>query len=144
MDRLIRSGEKGSPASVASPRGLAGLGFAAVLGSLCVALVVSIVMAVTLGPADISPATAWQIGIHQFWPDLVSANWPAAHERIVWHIRLPRALLAVLVGATLAVVGTVLQAMVRNPLADPTILGGTSGAAAGAVNAHERNAGRRS
>ena len=38
-----------------------------------------------------------------------------------------------LVGATLAVVGTVLQAMVRNPLADPTILGGTAGAAVGAV-----------
>ena len=134
MDRLIRSGAKRSHGGVAAPRGLAGLGFAAVLGSLCVALAVSIVMAVTLGPADISPVTAWRIGIHRFWPDLVLADWPAAHERIVWHIRLPRAVLALLVGATLAVVGTVLQAMVRNPLADPTILGGTSGAAAGAVS----------
>ena len=134
MDRLIRSGAKRSPGGGVGPRGLAGLGFAAVLGGLCAALAVSILLAVTLGPADISPATAWRIGIHQFWPDAVSASWPAAHERIVWHIRLPRALLAMLVGATLAVVGTVLQAMVRNPLADPTILGGTSGAAAGAVS----------
>jgi len=134
MDRLIRPSGNRSPGGVAAPIGLAGLGFAAVLGGLCLALTVSLVLAVTLGPADISPATAWQIGVHQFWPDVVSANWPAAHERIVWHIRLPRALLAVLVGATLAVVGTVLQAMVRNPLADPTILGGTSGAAAGAVS----------
>ena len=119
---------------VVGPRGLAGLGLATVLGALCVVLAASIVLAVTLGPADISPVTAWRIGVHQFWPDMVSVDWPAAHERIVWHIRLPRALLAVLVGATLAVVGTVLQAMVRNPLADPTILGGTSGAAAGAVS----------
>ena len=116
------------------PGGVTGLGFAAALGGLCSLLAASIVLAVTLGPADISPVTGWRIGLHQLWPDMVQADWPAAHERIVWHIRLPRALLAVLVGATLAVVGTVLQAMVRNPLADPTILGGTSGAAAGAVS----------
>ena len=134
MAKLIRSGTARSPAEAARARRVAGLGFAAVLAGLCVVLAVSIVVAVTLGPADISPTTAWRIGIHQFWPDAVSAGWPGAHERIVWHIRLPRAILAVLVGATLAVVGTVLQAMVRNPLADPTILGGTSGAAAGAVS----------
>ena len=125
MNRLTRF-------SAMRPRRMMGLGFAAGLAALCVALVASLVLAVTLGPADISPVTAWRIGIHQFWPDAVSANWPAAHERIVWHIRLPRALLAALVGATLAVVGAVLQAMVRNPLADPTILGGTAGAASGA------------
>ena len=134
MTRLIRSTITRSLGGAAHPRRVAGLGFAAVLGSLCVVIAVSIVMAVTLGPADISPMTAWRIGIHQLWPDAVPDYWPSAHERIVWHIRLPRALLAVLIGATLAVVGTVLQAMVRNPLADPTILGGTSGAAAGAVS----------
>ena len=134
MAKLIRLGTARSPGEPPRARSVAGLGFAAVLAGLCVVLAVSIVVAVTLGPADISPTTAWRIGIHQFWPDAVSAGWPGAHERIVWHIRLPRAILAVLVGATLAVVGTVLQAMVRNPLADPTILGGTSGAAAGAVS----------
>ena len=127
MNRLIRF-------SAIRPRRMMGLGFAAGMAGLCVALVASLILAVTLGPADISPVTAWRIGIHQFWPDAVSANWPSAHERIVWHIRLPRALLAALVGATLAVVGAVLQAMVRNPLADPTILGGTAGAASGAVS----------
>ena len=133
INRLVRFGANGPPDG-ARPRGLAGGGLAIALAGLCVALAVSIVLAVTLGPADISPVTAWRIGIHQFWPEATPADWPTAHERIVWHIRLPRALLAVLVGATLAVVGTVLQAMVRNPLADPTILGGTSGAAAGAVS----------
>ncbi|MCE2459088.1 MAG: iron ABC transporter permease [Dehalococcoidia bacterium] len=134
MTKLLRSGTTRSLGYVVRPLRIAGFGFAAALGVLCVALAVSIVLAVTLGPADIFPMTAWRIGIHQLWPDVASADWPAAHERIVWHIRLPRALLAVLVGATLSVVGTVLQAMVRNPLADPTILGGTSGAAAGAVS----------
>ena len=134
MAKLIRLRAARSPGESDPARRMAGLGFVTVLAGLCVVLAVSIVVAVTLGPADISPATAWRIGIHQFWPDAVSADWPGAHERIVWHIRLPRAILAVLVGATLAVVGTVLQAMVRNPLADPTILGGTSGAAAGAVS----------
>ena len=134
INRLIRSSAKGSSGGASRPHWVAGFGFTAALAALGVGLVVSIVLAVTLGPADISPLTAWRIGVHQFWPDAVSADWLAAHERIVWHIRLPRALLAVLVGATLAVVGTALQAMVRNPLADPTILGGTSGAAAGAVS----------
>ncbi len=134
MAALVRSGVMRSLGGVARIPCVASLGFASVLVALSVALAVSIVLSVTLGPADISPVTAWLIGIHQFWPDAVSVDWPAAHERIVWHIRLPRALLAVLIGATLAVVGTVLQAMVRNPLADPTILGGTSGAAAGAVS----------
>lgn len=54
-------------------------------------------------------------------------------ERLVTEARLPRVLLAVVIGAVLAMVGCVLQAMVRNPLADPSILGGTSGASLGAV-----------
>ena len=134
MSKPIRSGITRLLGGVTRPVRTAGLGFVAVSLGVCIAIAVAIVLAVTLGPADISPITAWRIAIHQFWPDAVAADWPSAHERIVWHIRLPRALLAVLVGATLAVVGTVLQAMVRNPLADPTILGGTSGAAAGAVS----------
>ena len=132
--RLIRSGGPPSLGGLTRLRGMMRLGFATMLGGLCVVLALSILLAVTLGPADISPVTAWRIGIHQFWPDVVSVDWLPAHERIVWYVRLPRALLAVLVGATLAVVGTVLQAMVRNPLADPTILGGTAGAAVGAVS----------
>ena len=52
---------------------------------------------------------------------------------IIWQIRAPRVVLAMLVGAGLAVVGVAVQAMVRNPLADPYVLGVESGAAAGAV-----------
>lgn len=58
----------------------------------------------------------------------------AAHD-IVWLLRLPRLLLAALTGAGLAVAGVVMQALVRNPLADPYILGVSSGASLGAAAA---------
>ncbi len=102
---------------------LAGLGFGVVL---------SVVVAVAIGTADIAPSDAWRIALNQLF-GVGDPSWSGAQERIVWDIRLPRALLAVLVGSSLAVSGTALQAMVRNPMADPTILGGTSGAGVGAV-----------
>jgi len=52
---------------------------------------------------------------------------------IVWSIRLPRVILAMLVGGALATAGTTLQAIARNPLADPTLIGVSGGAALGAV-----------
>ncbi|HWO64673.1 MAG TPA: iron ABC transporter permease [Umezawaea sp.] len=57
----------------------------------------------------------------------------ASQYRIVWDIRLPRVLLAAVVGAGLSVVGVAVQAMVRNALADPYVLGISSGASVGAV-----------
>lgn len=54
-------------------------------------------------------------------------------DSIVWQLRAPRVLLGALVGAGLALVGTALQAVTRNPLADPHLLGVSSGAAFGAV-----------
>lgn len=56
-----------------------------------------------------------------------------AHSAILWSVRLPRVLLAALVGGGLAVVGAVLQAVFRNPMADSGLLGVGSGAALGAV-----------
>lgn len=57
----------------------------------------------------------------------------AKHINIVWNIRLPRVLLASLVGASLAVAGAAFQGLLRNPLADPFTLGVSSGASVGAV-----------
>ncbi|MEC6745693.1 iron ABC transporter permease [Pseudomonas qingdaonensis] len=59
--------------------------------------------------------------------------WTAGQEHIVWLIRVPRMLLGALVGGGLAMIGAVLQAVTRNPLADPHLLGVTSGATLGAV-----------
>src|ERR1700752_793585 len=63
-------------------------------------------------------------------------GWPHAGEAgrlIFWEIRLPRAVLGALVGASLGVAGAALQGYLRNPLAEPTLLGVSGGAALGAV-----------
>lgn len=101
--------------------------------ALCVvALLASLVLATGLGSTAIAPAEVIDairsVAAKGF--DLSRAT-PA--ETIVWQIRLPRALLGALVGALLAASGVVLQALVRNPLADPYILGVSSGASAGAA-----------
>jgi iron complex transport system permease protein len=102
------------------------------LAALVVALVFSITFAVTLGPADISPFTVWQITVAKLTGATTEA-WSKAELHIVWFIRLPRVLLSALVGAGLALAGVILQASVRNPMADPYILGIASGASSGAV-----------
>lgn len=99
---------------------------------LTVALVVSITIAVAIGPVYISPITVWKI-ILSHALSIDSGQWSHGQDNIVWLIRLPRVLLAALVGAGLAVVGVSMQATVRNPLADPYILGTSSGASVGAV-----------
>ena len=54
-------------------------------------------------------------------------------DTIIWQIRFPRVLLAALVGATLSLGGLVFQALLRNPLAEPYILGISGGSAVGAI-----------
>ena len=64
---------------------------------------------------------------------LSTAEPPSIDRIILLHDRLPRTLLAIIVGAALAAVGTAFQALVRNPLADPFVLGTSGGAALGAT-----------
>ncbi|HEX2297023.1 MAG TPA: iron ABC transporter permease [Pseudonocardiaceae bacterium] len=110
-----------------------GAGFPMLLGVLCLALGTSVLLAVGVGPVAIPPGTSARIVAHHLLPGLIDPDWQIVQDRIVWTFRLPRTLLAVVVGAGLAVVGTVLQAVVRNPLADPYLLGVSSGASLGAV-----------
>ena len=76
-------------------------------------------------------------GVHLSLGEVWSGLWDVSQRSeasvIVRQIRLPRVLLAVLVGAALATSGTALQALLRNPLADPYVLGISSGAALGAI-----------
>lgn len=106
-------------------QGLWGLGL--------VALVLSLSAAVSIGAVPIPLRTVWGVIANQIVPGLVTPDWSAGRAAIVWDIRLPRALLAALVGAGLALVGAVLQSVTRNPLADPHLLGISSGAAFGAI-----------
>ncbi|MBB6121096.1 iron ABC transporter permease [Nocardiopsis algeriensis] len=99
---------------------------------LALALAVSAVLAVGLGAAPVPPAET----ARHLWAALTGGTIAAdevTRHQIVWQIRTPRVVLAAVVGAGLGAVGTAVQAMVRNPLADPYVLGVSSGASVGAV-----------
>jgi iron complex transport system permease protein len=64
---------------------------------------------------------------------LISSTYPPSWEKIILEVRLPRVLLGAFVGASLAVAGTSMQGLFRNPMADPFVIGISSGAALGAV-----------
>ena len=94
-------------------------------------LVLSMAAAVTVGVADLSVGQVFRtVGVHAGLP---LTPLPVLADSIVWDLRLPRVLLAALVGGGLAVCGAVLQALTRNPLADPYLLGISAGASTGAV-----------
>ncbi|QCX76154.1 putative siderophore transport system permease protein YfhA [Streptomyces sp. YIM 121038] len=96
-----------------------------------VALPLSVAVAVTIGPADISVPDVWAaVAAHLGWGE---ARLTPLRDGIVWNLRMPRTLLAGVCGAGLAVCGAVLQSLLRNPLADPFVLGVSSGASTGAV-----------
>jgi len=98
---------------------------------LAVILFVVVVIALRLG--------AVQISLYGLGHDLISVllrqtnQLSSDYAMIVIEIRLPRILLAIVVGASLAVAGTSFQALLRNPLADPYVLGVSMGAALGAI-----------
>ncbi len=101
------------------------------LGVLVVGLILSLILAAGLGPVSIEPLQiiaiiARRIGI------VMSVPFDARQEHVLLAIRLPRILLGVLVGAGLGMSGAAMQAILRNPLADPALVGTSSGAALGA------------
>lgn len=98
-----------------------------------VALVLSISIAVSAGAVSIPLSTVWGVVLNKIVPDAIAVDWSPGRAAIVWDIRFPRALLACFVGAGLAMVGASLQAVTRNPLADPHLLGISAGGAFGAI-----------
>jgi iron complex transport system permease protein len=103
-----------------------------VLGGL-VALLVSLSVAISVGAVPVPLGTVWGVLLNKISPEFIDPSWSRGREAIVWEIRFPRALLAMMVGAGLAMVGASLQAVTRNPLADPHLLGISSGGAFGAI-----------
>jgi len=97
-----------------------GIALAVALSLLC------LVVSLGLGPASLSPA--------QLWHDLLAGPHAGSASSIIfWDIRMPRVLLAFIVGAALAVAGVILQDLFLNPLTDPYVTGVSSGAALGAT-----------
>ncbi|MBD3271293.1 MAG: iron chelate uptake ABC transporter family permease subunit [Elusimicrobia bacterium] len=90
----------------------------------------SIMIALTTGPADISMLECFLIVFNRI--KNISTDINETAQTIILSIRLPRVMLAFIVGAGLACVGSVYQSILSNPLADPYILGTSSGAALGA------------
>jgi len=103
-----------------------------VIGGI-IALLVSLSIAISVGAVPVPPSTVWGVLLNKISPELIEPSWSRGREAIVWEIRFPRALLAMMVGAGLAIVGASLQAVTRNPLADPHLLGISSGGAFGAI-----------
>lgn len=98
-------------------------------------LVATIIVAVGLGPVSINPGTVARIIGHHLFGGRSPVSWTYSEDAIVWKVRVPRVLLGAVVGAGLAVSGVVLQAMVRNVLAEPYLLGISYGASTGAAAA---------
>ena len=112
----------------ATRRGRLRLGVAIALGIGL--LLLAMVLGVMIGPTTLGAGTV----VHALWGHVFGHEASdVVADQIIWQIRLPRVLLAAVIGAALTTAGTVLQALVKNPLADPFILGISSGASVGAT-----------
>lgn len=100
---------------------------------LAVALVTSVVLAGAVGSVAISPWHTAKILLNQTHLVHFKATWPAYEQVILLRVRMPRVVGAALVGAGLGLSGTLFQGLLRNPLADPLLLGTSAGAALGAT-----------
>jgi iron complex transport system permease protein len=99
----------------------------------CVALLLLLILGVGLGSVRIGPAETLSVILSRAFGIDTGVMVSPATEAIIWQLRLPRVLTAMLVGCGLAVAGATFQGLLRNPLADPYVLGTASGAALGAA-----------
>ena len=125
----VPAGARGASLAVPSRIGRAGWLAVAGVASLFVVLIGGIV----LGSADLAPATTVGILAKRLLGVDLGQTWAPTAEAIGMDLRLPRVLTAMVVGTGLAVAGATFQGLLRNPLADPYVLGTASGAALGAA-----------
>ena len=112
------------------------IGFACLLILLALLLVFSLFWALSIGTVKLPVREIYETVLAQFTSgEPITAPGQGPVHDIVWLLRLPRLILASLVGCGLAVCGVIMQAIVKNPLADPYILGISSGASLGATSA---------
>lgn len=98
------------------------------------AIIVISIFSVTIGSVSLKSEEVWKIIINRiFSKEIFSENWDESLDIIVWTLRVPRVIVAILAGASLSFVGLLMQCLTKNPLASPYILGISSGASAGAV-----------
>lgn len=109
--------------------------FQLILVSLLIILVLSLLFTLCLGAMKISPINTYNIILEKIFGITPNTDnlFTDAEVNIIWKIRLPRVLLSIFVGAGLALCGGIMQATVQNPMAEPYILGISSGAYLGAT-----------
>ena len=97
-------------------------------------LALAILWGLSVGTVHFSFSQIFNIVIDQ-WSSPLAIDDPmnSPEQTIIWLLRMPRLLMAAIIGAGLAVSGVIMQAIVKNPLADPYILGISSGASLGAT-----------
>ncbi|MGL4990270.1 MAG: FecCD family ABC transporter permease [Sarcina sp.] len=104
------------------------------VGILSALLVISIVIGIAFGSTSISPEIVYKFLFGKLTGAQIHLDVNASVEAIIWEIRLPRVILAAITGGALALCGVLMQCVTRNSIADPYILGISSGASAGAVS----------
>ena len=105
-----------------------------VFGILTAGLFAAACLAVMTGPVHIDALVVVRIWLHKMTGGiLMEKDWARIPETIVMDIRTPRVILSILVGQGLAVAGAAMQGLFRNPMAEPYVLGMSSGAAVGAA-----------
>jgi iron complex transport system permease protein len=103
---------------------------------LVIFLVFSIVITISIGSADISVESVYKILVDKLFNHGIGLNsglYSVSEYQIVWNIRLPRVIMGLIAGSGLAICGAAMQSLLLNPIADPYILGVSSGASAGAA-----------
>ncbi|MDE3088526.1 MAG: iron chelate uptake ABC transporter family permease subunit [Chloroflexota bacterium] len=100
---------------------------------LILALILALLLAASLGTVSIPMSDIASITLKRAFGISIGAQWSDTQETIVWQLRLPRVFGAALVGAALATAGVLFQGLLRNPMADPYLLGTSGGAALAAT-----------
>ena len=102
---------------------------------MMVVLFLSFVAATRMGSVNLDPSVIKKVLINRFLnKNVYPVTWRESTESILWDIRVPRIFTAFIVGAGLTLCGILMQALTKNPLADPYVLGISHGASAGAVS----------
>ena len=104
-----------------------------VLGGGAILALAALVVAVAIGSVGVGIGDTVAILGHRLLGLPLANTWAPWMEQVIFDVRLPRVLTAMLVGGGLAMAGTVFQALLRNPMADPYIIGTAAGASLGAI-----------